>query len=54
MSVFVRIAIKGIIDATPMVSSRAIIVIINNKKAADLRSLAVNKDKIFLKVCMGF
>ena len=50
----VKTAIKGNIDATPIMSNNAIINIIINNKAARLRSLGVSKNKIFFKFSIIF
>jgi hypothetical protein len=47
---FVKTAIKGKIDTTPIISNNAIIVIIINKKDACIRSSGVSKYKNFFKV----
>ena len=49
---FVRTAIKGKMEATPIVSNNAIIVIIINKKTAFFFSTEVSKESSFLKVCI--
>ena len=46
---FVRTAIKGNIDATPIISKNAIIKIITNSKAACLRSWGLSNNNNFLK-----
>ena len=47
MSGFVRTAIKGKTDATPIVSKSAITRIIKNKRIPLLSSCVVNKEKSF-------
>ena len=49
---FVRTAMKGNTDATPNISKNAINKINKNNKAALLRSFALSKKNIFLKVCI--
>ena len=49
---FVRTVIKGKIEATPIISSNAIIKIINSNKYACSRSLGVSKNKTFLMICI--
>ena len=46
---FVRTAIKGRIDATPIISSKAIIKIITTNRPAFLRSFGVSKNNNYCK-----
>jgi hypothetical protein len=48
----VRTAIKGMIEATPIISKKAIIIIITNNKEACLRSLDVSRNNNFLNICI--
>ena len=43
---------KGKIDATPITSNKAIIMIIVNNNPASFNSLEVSKSNKFLKVCI--
>ena len=45
---------KGNIEATPIISKKAIIINIINKKKACLRSEILNKDSNCLKNCISF
>ena len=47
---FVRTVTKGKIDATPIISSNAITMIMINNNTKRLRSAVVNKNNNFLKI----